>query len=161
MANSTPGSYLRDERPHTLSSKGSVYWDSNEDIGTPSAPPIMDIGEDDNIAELEKEIEHIEDEICREAGVESHHQQLNIGCIAGDTVSHLYPEFSESARETQTEEAAQIEDISSDELNCHSIRLTTLFRNLQRKRFEMRNCWALLWLLSLHNVLPIYLDCFK
>ncbi|KAG5388002.1 hypothetical protein IGI04_029543, partial [Brassica rapa subsp. trilocularis] len=139
MANSTPGSYLRDERPHTLSSKGSVYWDSNEDIGTPSAPPIMDIGEDDNIAELEKEIEHIEDEICREAGVESHHQQLNIGCIAGDTVSHLYPEFSESARETQTEEAAQIEDISSDELNCHSVRLTTLFRNLQRKRFEMRN----------------------
>ncbi|CAN7138611.1 unnamed protein product [Brassica rapa subsp. narinosa] len=123
MANSTPGSYLRDERPHTLSSKGSVYWDSNEDIGTPSAPPIMDIGEDDNIAELEKEIEHIEDEICREAGVESHHQQLNIGCIAGDTVSHLYPEFSESARETQTEEAAQIEDISSDELNCHSISL--------------------------------------
>ncbi|WZY76495.1 hypothetical protein YC2023_022879 [Brassica napus] len=89
MANSTPGSYLRDERPHTLSSKGSVYWDSNEDIGTPSAPPIMDIGEDDNIAELEKEIEHIEDEICREAGVESHHQQLNIGCIAVDDEGFL------------------------------------------------------------------------
>lgn len=32
-----------------------------------------------------------------------------------------------SVRETQTEEAEQIEDISSDELNCHSIRLTTLF----------------------------------
>uniref|UniRef100_A0A0D3DBR4 MHD1 domain-containing protein n=2 Tax=Brassica oleracea var. oleracea TaxID=109376 RepID=A0A0D3DBR4_BRAOL len=121
MANSTPGSYLRDERPHTLSSKGSVYWDSNEDMGTPSAPPIMDIGEDDNIVELEKEIEQIEDEICREAGVESHHQQVNIGCIAGDTVSHLYPEFSGSVRETQTEEAEQIEDISSDQLNCHSI----------------------------------------
>lgn len=71
-----------------------MYWDSNEDMGTPSAPPIMDIGEDDNIVELEKEIEQIEDEICREAGVESHHQQVNIGCIAGDTVSHLYPEFS-------------------------------------------------------------------
>ncbi|XP_048591236.1 uncharacterized protein LOC111198718 [Brassica napus] len=114
LANSTPGSYLRDERPRTLSSKGSVYWESNEDIGTPSAPPIMDIGEDDNIVELEKEIEQIEDEICREAGVD-------IGGLAGDTVSHLYPEFSESVRETQTEEAAQIEDISSDELNCHSI----------------------------------------
>nr|VDC68299.1 unnamed protein product [Brassica rapa] len=121
LANSTPGSYLRDERPRTLSSTGSVYWESNEDIGTPSAPPIMDIGEDDNIVELEKEIEQIEDEICREVGVESHHQQVNIGGLAGDTVSHLYPEFSESVRETQTGEAAQMEDISSDELNCHSI----------------------------------------
>lgn len=36
-----------------------------------------------------------------------------------------------SVRETQSEEAAQIEDISSDELNCHSIRLTTLFHNLE------------------------------
>ncbi|KAF8105660.1 hypothetical protein N665_0157s0225 [Sinapis alba] len=118
MANSTPGSYLRHEPPHTLSSKGSVYWDSTEDIGTPSAPPIMDIEQEDNIVELEKEIEEIEDEICREAGVESNHQ-VNIGGVTGDTVSHLY---SDSVRETQTEEAAaQIEDISSDELNCHSI----------------------------------------
>lgn len=118
LANSTPGSsYLRDERPqHTLTSKGSVYWDATtEDIGTPSAPPIMDIGPEDNIVELEKEIEQIEDEICREAGLETNH--------FGDTVSQLYKdaEFIESVRETQTEEAAQTKEISSDELNCNSI----------------------------------------
>ncbi|CAH8363075.1 unnamed protein product [Eruca vesicaria subsp. sativa] len=118
IANSTPGSYLREERPHTLSSKGSVYWDATEDIGTPSAPPIMDIGDGDNIVELEKEIEEIEDEICREAGVESIHQGHIGGITGGDTVSHLY---SDSVRQTQSEEAAQIEDISSDELNCHTI----------------------------------------
>lgn len=69
-----------------------MYWDATEDIGTPSAPPIMDIGPEDNMVELEKEIEQIEDEICREAGVESNHQ-VNIG----DTVSQLYKdaEFSE------------------------------------------------------------------
>lgn len=60
-----------------------MYWDATtEDIGTPSAPPIMDIGPEDNIVELEKEIEQIEDEICREAGLETNH--------FGDTVSQLY-----------------------------------------------------------------------
>lgn len=36
-----------------------------------------------------------------------------------------------SVRETQTEEAAQTKEISSDELNCNSIRLTTLFFSSQ------------------------------
>lgn len=47
-----------------------MYWDL-EDIRTPSAPPIMEIGQEENIS---VEIEKIEDEICREAGVESSNQ---------------------------------------------------------------------------------------
>ncbi|CAN8265714.1 unnamed protein product [Cochlearia groenlandica] len=96
LKNSTPGSYLREERPHTLSSKGSVYWDM-EDIGTPSAPPIIEIGEEeDNNLVVEKEIEEIGDEICREEVVES-----NQGNIAGsDCVLNSYKdaEFGESGQ---------------------------------------------------------------
>ncbi|CAH2044804.1 unnamed protein product, partial [Thlaspi arvense] len=120
LINSAPGSYLREERPHTLSSKGTVYWET-EDLGTPSAPPIMDIGQEDNSLEIEKEIEQIEDEICREAGVESN--QENIGCIAGDISSHFYKnaDFAESVKDTETGEDAQIQEMCSDELDCHSI----------------------------------------
>lgn len=61
-----------------MSHCGSMCGDI-EDMGTPSAPPIMEIGqEEDNCLGIEKEIE---DEICREAGVEN---------IAGDTTSHLH-----------------------------------------------------------------------
>lgn len=64
-----------------------MYWDM-EDMGTPSAPPIMETGQEDNSLEIETEIEQIEDEICREAGVESN--QGNMGCIADDKSWHLY-----------------------------------------------------------------------
>ncbi|KAL1219602.1 hypothetical protein V5N11_009729 [Cardamine amara subsp. amara] len=95
LKNSTPAS---ERPPHSLSSKGSVYWDT-EDIRTPSAPPIMEIEQEDKInLELEKEIGQIEDKICREAEA------------AG-----------ESVKDTKTVEDVQIQEISSDELDCHNI----------------------------------------
>ncbi|XP_010482077.1 PREDICTED: uncharacterized protein LOC104760812 [Camelina sativa] len=99
---STP---VSERRPHTLSSKGSVYWDI-EDIRTPSAPPIMEIGQEDNISlEIENEIEQIEDEICK----------------VGNIANHRDAEFGESVKETKTMEDAKIAEVCSDELDCHSI----------------------------------------
>ncbi|CAA7035193.1 unnamed protein product [Microthlaspi erraticum] len=120
LKNSTPASCLPQERPHTLSSKGSVYWDM-EDMGTPSAPPIMESGQEDNSLEMEREIEQIEDEICREAGVDSN--QVNMGGIADYKSSQLYidAEIGESVRDTKNGEDEQIQEIHSDELDCHSI----------------------------------------
>ncbi|EOA14637.1 hypothetical protein CARUB_v10027895mg [Capsella rubella] len=104
LKNSTPGSERRPP-PHSLSSKGSVYWDL-EDIRTPSAPPIMEIGQEDNISlEIEKEIEQIEDEIC---GVDT---------ITNDRDA----EIGESVKETKTVEDEKISEVTSDELDCHSI----------------------------------------
>ncbi|AED95650.1 portal protein [Arabidopsis thaliana] len=115
LKNSTPAS---ERRPHTLSSKGSVYWDL-EDIRTPSAPPIMESGQEDSISlEIEKDIQKIEDEICGEAGVESSKQE------SMRSSSHLYrvEEFGESVKDSKTVEDSKISEICSDELEeCHSI----------------------------------------
>ncbi|KFK31308.1 hypothetical protein AALP_AA6G095900 [Arabis alpina] len=101
LKNSAPASYLLQEPPHTLSSKGSVsHWGSMygdlEDIGTPSAPPIMETGL------LGTEME-TEDEIC----------------IATDSTSHLGrdAEPGESVRDTETREHVHNQEINSDELD--------------------------------------------
>ncbi|XP_010442250.1 PREDICTED: uncharacterized protein LOC104725316 [Camelina sativa] len=99
---STP---VSERRPLTLSSKGSVYWDI-EDIRTPSAPPIMETRQEDNISlQIENETELIEDEICR------------VGTIASDRDA----EFGESVKDNTTVEGAKIAEVCSDELDCHSI----------------------------------------
>jgi len=128
-----------------------VYWDL-EDIRTPSAPPIMESGQEDSISlEIEKDIQKIEDEICGEAGVESSKQE------SMRSSSHLYrvEEFGEryfpnltrffvisfcglvlmclimvwcSVKDSKTVEDSKISEICSDELEeCHSIRFSTYF----------------------------------
>lgn len=144
-----------------MSHWGSMYGDI-EDIGTPSAPPIMETGlEEDNSLGIEKEIE---DDICR---VEN---------IAADSTSHLYrdaepggryfhnhPDFHElcilfcgpllmrlplvwcSLRDTQTGEHVHNQEFNSDELDCQSIRLLSI---------SFSSEFLLLWLTKVLSNLP-------
>ncbi|XP_010552075.1 PREDICTED: uncharacterized protein LOC104822527 [Tarenaya hassleriana] len=112
------------ERSHTLNSRDSSSYGNVEDMGTPSAPPIMEIGQEDRELGMDNEAEPSEGGICRQAELENHHR--NIGGVAGDSSSHMYPdvELEESMKNNaRTREDAQIPywQISSDKLGCHSI----------------------------------------